>query len=258
MGHFRDFKTRVHEAGRPDGELHPEHLTEGVPKLNRTAEKAPAPQGKAAAKKNAEPVKAQFLADAASLKGLRPIEKKIELKRGFVNAYRDHVVGLLDNGVQDDTFAPWVVWLADVGLIEEFIPRAEQAAALGWKTGFEGTKDFRTFLFDAVRQWAEAEHAAGRSVEPYFGRVYARVGEMLDIQAAKFHKLQGILLMDRAGTDEDLKAAVEVLERAQAMEPKIGVKTRIEDMKKRLARETGKEGGGTEGSKDTGKAPPPG
>jgi len=80
--------------------------------------------------------------------------------------------------------------------------------------------------------WADTEFEAGRSVEPYFSRVFdlAENWDLHDEIRAKFYRLKGLIAMDK----DDFTMVVPALE--TAMEYGAKVKTALGDaMKKRAA-----------------------
>ena len=178
MGHFKNWNQRIKDGDTP------------------TPAKAPAPKGKAAAQKLTKPVEQEFVDAVAELKAMKKRADKEAWKKELVPKFRPHVEGLLNNGLDGGVFAWWIVWLIDVGEIAEFIDKGLLAARAGWKTIAVGDKkplerDMDTFVFGEALAWCKAEAKAGRSVEPYFGRCYARVGDMIDAQAADYHVFAG-------------------------------------------------------------------
>jgi len=95
-------------------------------------------------------------------------------------------------------------------------------------------RDIRTFMADAVIDWAEREHDAGRSPHPYFSTVLERVTsdedpwDVPDAVRAKYLRLHGFLL-EGQGQDEKALAALEEALRLGAQ-----VKTRRDKLAKKV------------------------
>lgn len=129
-----------------------------------------------------------------------------------------------------------MIWLFDTAQLDDALALADiaieqkQAMPEGFKR-----RDIQTFVADAVLEWAEAEHQAKRSPEPYLSDLVHRVDgewEVPEQVQAKYHKLIGIRAME--AEPKEWATAVMHLERAHALYPKVGVGTRIENCRKAL------------------------
>lgn len=284
MGHFQEHRARVlaeqaaqqeaerlkaekeqaraADPGPADPGPRPEHLTPVQRhKASVAARKNPPPTpapsrttGRAAAKKAAGEAKSGMLQAIESLHGL-DLKDKIKLKKKLVEQFREPAEKLLEARTRDDDFSAWIVWLYDIGAIEEFMEKAPAAIALGWLTRPLGMqRSLQEFYFDAIREWSEGEFRKGHSPEPYFSTAYAQHGKMKDVVAAKYHKLAGDMLLAQAGQAKAgekkgiLQRALNTLGFAKRAHEKIGVDTRIKETEKALENLPG----------DTEKTPPAG
>jgi hypothetical protein len=128
-----------------------------------------------------------------------------------------------------------LVWLFDTEQFEPALELADFALQQGQVMPQRFRRDIPTFIADTVIEWADAEYKAKRSPEPYLSRLLPRVDgewQLYERIPARYHKLLGMIAMDQ----EQWTQAITHLERATALYPEIGVKTRLEDATKALRR----------------------
>jgi hypothetical protein len=248
MGHRGHWQQRIERDGAQPVEPKNVRATPvEIHKLRKRGVQVPAvvgtparPTGHAATHRYTQPHEQDFAAEVESLHGLS-IKEKVARKKDLVEIYRPQVEALLDAGQRRvQLWTWWIVWLFDVGRVDEFIAQAERAIALDWLTEF--SSDLRTFRFDKIMEWAKGEFEHGRGVEPYFGKMHAKHADMLEVVAAKYHKLAGDMWArqaENAGSPAKERAALDLAVQwwtvAEIAYDKAGVKTRIDKAKKRLA-----------------------
>ncbi|MDK2956518.1 MAG: hypothetical protein PWQ57_2014 [Desulfovibrionales bacterium] len=188
--------------------------------------------------------KAQLLADALTedlkrLHEIKSIERKAEVKRSeLLPKYQPYVDRLTAEDKADPLLGQYLVWLFDVADLPRAMALGRYCDAHGVGLPERFHRDLRTFMADAVLAWSEAENEAGRSPEPYFSDVLAKLAAPVpdgwdapDALRAKYYRLHGFLL-EAAG---DLAGARDALTRAYALGAQ--VKTRLADVAKALERE---------------------
>lgn len=186
--------------------------------------------------------------DLAALSSIASVERKIDLKRDtLIPKYRDYAARLMADGQRHELLGYYLVWCLDAGCMEEGL----RVAAWAMEQGLPLPERFRAsvplFVASAVVAWAERQHDAGHDFEPYLSQAQALVdpgGEVPDKVRAGFHRLFGL----RAEQGGDLPTAERELQRALELGAK--VKTALDGVRKRLARDGGQPAPGTEESND--------
>jgi tetratricopeptide (TPR) repeat protein len=192
-------------------------------------------------------MQASLMEDRRRLKDIQSIERKIEVKRELLPKYDDYVTGVLESGqgAQDDVLMTCMVWEFDVGALPAGLEVAEYALAhdLTPPDHYErGTAAIvaEEVATEALRQLG-GEDADAESLVPLLERArdLTEGADMHDQIRAKLHKASGYALWG-AGRGED---ALEHLQRALALDEKVGVKKDIE----KLTRDLKNAGGQSEG-----------
>ena len=192
--------------------------------------------------------------DLARLSDLNSMADRQQLKREeLLPKYLEYVKRYRDSGLNHPNLVVMqvLVWLFDTEQFEDGLELALFAVEQGQEMPARFKRDVPTFVADAVIDWAEAEQKAKRSPEPYLTQLLPYVdGYWAEITAedgtqlptpwklferipARFHKLLGILAMEQ----EQWGDAVDHFERATALYPEIGVKTRQDDAAKALRKQ---------------------
>lgn len=200
--------------------------------------------------------------DLARLSELNSLEARQQLKRDeLLPKYLDYVQRYRESGLNhpNPVLMQVLVWLFDTEQFEAGLDLALFAIEQGQALPERFRRDVPTFVADAVIDWAEAEHKAKRSPEPYLTQLLPRVdGYWAQITAeegaalpkpwqlferipARFHKLLGILAMEH----EQWADAIDHFERATALYPEIGVKTRSDEAAKALRKQQAEKGSTT-------------
>ncbi len=189
---------------------------------------------------------AQLLADSLTedlkkLHELKSIERKIEMKRTvLLPKYKSHVDELTGADKAAPLLGQYLVWLFDVGDMPRALALGLYCDAHGVDLPERFNRDLHTFMADAVLEWAEAEHTAERSPEPYFSQILEHITDATDeggwdvpdALRAKFYRLSGFLL--EAGGN--LAGAKDAL--TEALKLGAQVKTRLSEVTKALEKET--------------------
>lgn len=195
--------------------------------------------GPANAQKHLALVTAALAEDCARLSDLNNLGERQRLKRDeLLPKYLDYVRRYRESGLNhpNPVLMQVMVWLFDTEQFEAGLELADFALQQGQAMPERFRRDIPTFVADAMIDWAEAEHDAKRSPEPYLSHLLPRVDgewQLFERIPARYHKLLGILAMDQ----KQWAQAITHFERATALYPGIGVKTRHEDATKALRRQ---------------------
>lgn len=173
--------------------------------------------------------------DLKALHGIASVERKAELKRAtLVPKYRDYVERLLADGQRHDLIGWFLVWCLDAGCIEDALRVAfwclehDQTLPERFKTSLP------LFVATQILDWAEREYNAGRTFEPYLSDILRETEGGWDVPdqiRAGYHRLLGL----QAEKEGKLSLAAQELGRAFELGAK--VKTALEAVRKRLARD---------------------
>lgn len=176
--------------------------------------------------------------DLKSLKGINSRERKAEVKRQLVDKYAVYVERLKAVSATHDLLGWYLVWLFDIGEMDNAVEYGLWCVREGVALPERFNRDVKTFVADAILEWADAQFDAGHSVQPYFAAVFNHADGMCcqpwdlpDEVTAKFYRQQGLVLA-RA---EKFTAAVNVLEEALSLGAK--VKTALADARKKATRD---------------------
>lgn len=180
------------------------------------------------AQKHLKLMEAALAGDLERISAINSRELRQQLKRDeLLPKYLDYVQRYRDSDLNypNPVLMQVLVWLFDTVQFEAGLELALFAMGQGQKLPERFTRDVPTFVADAVIEWAEAEHKAKRSPEPYVSNLLPLVDgewELFERIPARYHKLLGLLAMDR----EDWAEAIERFDRAENLYAEIGVSTR--------------------------------
>ncbi len=198
-------------------------------------------------------------ADLERISAINSREARQALKRDeLLPKYLDYVQRYRESGLNhpNPVLMQVLVWLFDTAQFEAGIELADFAIGQGQQLPERFKRDVQTFVADELIDWAEAEHKAGRSPEPYVSQLLPRVDgnwdgfkqggeserpapwQLFERIPARYHKLLGVLAMER----KDWAPAVAHLNRATELYPEIGVKTRLEGAEKALRKQQAETG----------------
>lgn len=176
--------------------------------------------------------------DLERLSGFNSLEQRQVIKRDeLLPKYLEYVGRYRESGLNfpNQVLMYAMVWLFDTGQFEQGLELAGFAMSQEQELPARFERDVPTFVADEVIQWAEAEHKAGRSPEPYVSDLLPWVDgqwKLYERIPARYHRLLGILAMDR----RDWAVAIGHFERAEALYQEIRVTTRLDGARKALAK----------------------
>lgn len=169
--------------------------------------------------------------DLIALKLIRSIKEKERVKaETLVPKYMALVDSLKASGSNHFLLGQILVWLFDIKDIPQAMDLALYCIEHDVAMPERFKRDLPTYLCDTIVEWAENEHEAGRSTEPYFSQVcdLAKDWDIPDQVRARFHRLQGLIAMKK----EEWKQAVIAFE--YAIEYGGKVKTWLDRARKKL------------------------
>ena len=130
-----------------------------------------------------------------------------------------------------------LVWLFDTAQFEDALGLADFLIEQGQQMPERfKRRDIQTFVADAVCEWAYAEYNASRSPEPYLSDLLPRVDgewQLTEQIPSKYHKLIGMRAMEA----EQWETALKHLERSTELYAQAGNNTRIDKVRKALAKQ---------------------
>ncbi|MFW5403042.1 terminase endonuclease subunit [Pectobacterium carotovorum] len=176
----------------------------------------------------------RLAADKRTLKQVRSIERKAEMKSGLLPSYAPWVAGVLANGrgAQDAVLMTVMVWKLDAGDVPGALEIARYALQhkLVMPEGY--TRPTPYLLAEEVSDAATRAHTAGQSVNIDLlidTLTLTDAEDMPDQVRAKLHKIIGLIL--RSGKPEQ---ALFHLKRAFQLDSRSGVKKDIERLETAL------------------------
>ncbi|WP_323640881.1 terminase endonuclease subunit [Pectobacterium polonicum] len=176
----------------------------------------------------------RLAADKRTLKQVRSMERKAEMKRGMLEAYAPWVAGVLANGrgAQDAVLMTVMVWKLDAGDVPGALEIARYAIQhkLVMPEGY--TRPTPYLLAEEVADAATRAHTAGQVVNIDLlidTLTLTDAEDMPDQVRAKLHKIIGLIL--RSGKPEQ---ALFHLKRAFQLDSRSGVKKDIERLETAL------------------------
>ena len=163
-----------------------------------------------------------------------------DLKRDeLLPKYQDYVQRYLESGLvfPNRVVVQVMVWLFDTAQFEDALGLADFLIEQGQQMPERfKRRDIQTFVADAVCEWAYAEYKANRSPEPYLSDLLPLVDgewQLTEQIPSKYHKLIGMRAME-AGNFE---VALKHLERSTELYAQAGNDTRIEKVRRALAKQ---------------------
>lgn len=184
--------------------------------------------------------------DLERISAINSREARQQLKRDeLLPKYLDYVQRYRDSGLNhaNPVLMQVLVWLFDTAQFEQGLELANFAMEQGQAMPERFRRDIPTFVADELIEWAEVEHKAGRSPEPYLSDLLTWVDGrwvLFEKIPARYHKLLGIIAMEA----KDWAQAITHFERATELYPEIGVGTRLAGARRALDKQPA--GNGTE------------
>ena len=177
--------------------------------------------------------------DLERISAINSREARQQLKREeLLPKYLEYVQRYRDSGLNhpNPVLMQVLVWLFDTTQFEQALELAEFAIAQGQEMPERFKRDVPTFVADELIEWAEGEHKAGRSPEPYLSNLLTWVDgrfALFERIPARYHKLLGLMAMDA----KDWEKAIGHFERATELYSEIGVGTRLLGARKALEKQ---------------------
>lgn len=186
--------------------------------------------------------------DVRRLRSLERIADRAVMKRDeLLPRWMPHAQTYLDGGrvYQNPVLVYCVIWLLDTWQFERALSWGEIAIQQGQQTPDNIKSGLPTFIASNILDWAERESEAGRSVRPWFWRLFRRVRRVWRINerlTARYYKFAALQHMRDAGTEQPggissirvLRLADALMARAEALHPKVQVKTQRSRIAMRL------------------------
>lgn len=178
--------------------------------------------------------------DLERLSAINGLAGRQMLKRDeLLPKYQDFIQRYIESGqnLPNRVLVQVMIWLFDTAQFEDGLELADFAIGQGQQMPERfRRRDIQTFVADAVCEWAYAEYKAERSPEPYLSDLLPRVDgewQLTEQIPSKYHKLIGMRAMEAKQWDVALKH----LERSTELYAQAGNDTRIEKVRKALAKQ---------------------
>jgi hypothetical protein len=175
LKHQKELQKRFYQpqpAANQDGQTAP---------AEKTAAPKPAgaiPQGPIAVKSKVDLVNQLVETDMASYKGL-PIEEKRTIKAFLLRKYHSELEWILLSQPKEFSLLlnAVVIWLYDLGEIEQFLNVIDQAIAMKQNQTLLPQKSYQLMKLYWIVDWAYQEREQGRPFEPYFSQVFQSISD---------------------------------------------------------------------------------
>nr|WP_232920635.1 phage terminase small subunit [Pseudomonas simiae] len=178
--------------------------------------------------------------DLARISAINGLAGRQALKREeLLPKYQEYVQRYCESGLNfpNRVAVQVMVWLFDTAQFDDALDLADFLIEQGQQMPERfKRRDIKTFVADAVCEWAYAEYKANRSPEPYLSDLLPLVdGEwhLTEQIPSKYHKLIGIRALE-AG---QLETALKHLERSTELYAQAGNDTRIKRVRKALEKQ---------------------
>jgi hypothetical protein len=194
-----------------------------------------------------ELMQAQLHEHLRTLKSIKSVERKIDVKSGMLIEYDAYLEGVLqaDAGGQNLVLATLLVWNLDAGKWQRALQLARYALKHGLKMPDNYQRDLPTLLVDEVSEAVIAGKLAGNEAMQALAVVLELTcdTDVPDQARAKIYKALGWAVMGKTATlDVDPKKlpagaceqALPALTRALELFPQIGVKKDVERLQRRI------------------------
>lgn len=175
---------------------------------------------------------AKLAEDKRVLKSIQSLQQKIEVKRQRVPEYDAWIDGVLatDQPVQDDVFATLMVWHIDIGALDRALDMAAHLLKHDLALPEHYQRDVATLVVEEIADQCDKPNSSV-TVEQLLRVGHLTDGrDMPDEVRAKLHKALGLALRDISPAQ-----ALDHLQRALHLNPRLGIKTEIGKLHKQLA-----------------------
>lgn len=179
-----------------------------------------------------ELMKGQLAQHQRDLKKVKSVERKAEVKRGYLEEYRPYVEGVLEgnSGEQDDVLTRVMVWAIDAGDLDLALTLAEYVIEHGLSLPEPFKRDATDAITEEIAELALRETDKAQDYFEALERVESMTEhlDMVDEVRAKLHKALGYASIEA----KDL--AVSHFERALKLDPRAGVKKLTDKLRKEI------------------------
>ncbi len=156
---------------------------------------------------------------------------KRELVKSYLPLVNAYIAG--KEAFQNLVLTQVMVWLFDLGEIEQALTLADVAIAQNQPMPQRFGRDVRTFVADAFLDWRKLQKALKNPVEPYFTRIFDQV------MTWKIHDEIKVKYLKAAAEEYhaagEVEKALECCDKAQAIDPTVPVKTLRKELEKAVA-----------------------
>jgi hypothetical protein len=175
---------------------------------------------------------AKLAEDKRVLKSIQSIQQKIAVKRQRLPEYEAWIAGVLeaDQPVQDDVFATLMVWHIDTGALDAALDMAAHLLKHDLKLPEHYQRDVATLVVEEIADQCEKPGAVVTVDQLLRVGQLTSERDMPDEVRAKLHKAIGLALRDTVPTQ-----ALDHLQHALRLNPRLGIKTEIGKLQKQLA-----------------------
>ena len=206
---------------------------------------ANAVKGLAGAKKAGDLMLVALEDDLATLSTIDNLAERAQRKKTMLPKYLDYIASYQASGARhpNPVLVRVIIWLLDVEKIDAALALADLAIEQQQLMPERFKRDLPCFVIEMVVDWAERQNKENHSAEPYLSEVVQRV---LSKKWLISEPIIGGKLFKQAGINAELvgddKSAIGHYETAMAVNERAGVKTRLDNARKRLVNSaTGEE-----------------
>lgn len=178
---------------------------------------------------------AKLATDKRSLKEIKSLQAKIELKRKLLPDYAAWIAGVMqaDQPAQDDVLATVMVWHIDTGDIAGALTMAAHMLNHDIKLPEHYQRDLATLLVEEIADQAGTADSTVTADQLLEVGALTQGRDMPDEVRAKLHKAIGLSLRETAPAQ-----ALDHLQQALRLNARCGVTQQIQKLTKRLAADT--------------------
>lgn len=183
-------------------------------------------------------LKTKLEPDLITLQKLNGDEEKHPFKNNLIEKYRplcEHLMATHENWARLDVLFWWLMWRNDLNGFESVQADWYQAVEHGLTTPNNFKRDWQTVYLDEMFKYSDSAFKAEQEFNQAFitdalGEL--ELGQLVTNTAvkSKLYKLLG-QIQQKAGNDQ---LALDAFKKASSMDPKIGVKTVIKELEKKV------------------------
>lgn len=181
-------------------------------------------------------IRASVDVDLKAMEGVSSQERRKELKRQHIEKYKEYIDAYLGSEEvhRNSVLTQYMVWLFDVGQIEEGLNLANICIAQDQEMPERFNRSIQGFVADAILEWAQTEVKDSHAVSPYFDQMFdivtTKQWDIFEGVVCGYYKLAAQMAEDNK---EDAKA-LELYKLADGAWDKAKVTTKINQLTKKL------------------------